>query len=641
MRNFFRQTAGFVLAAGLGIFAAAATAQTVTLESSDGSIRVEGRLIAVQNDQYILETATGRQEFSVHATLCSGAACPVPEVTIGADVVLKSLDGQLSIQGKLVSYANGTYMVETKRMGKVAVRGDLVTCSGDGCLRFAEAVETVAEAPATATPAADPAIEAPVVETATEQPAEQPAEPVATAPEATVAEAPAASAPAIPDVSAEDAKVRFAGSDNVGLGLMPSLMEDYATYLGTTAEVTQLSENEAFARYLGADGNEITSFYVNSTGSGEAFDALEAKTAEFGMTSRPQKDEEADRLTAAGSGDLRGTDNETVIAVDSLAVITNSKNPVKSLTRQQIGDMYLGKITNWSEVGGPDAPITVLSREDGSSTRGVFEKAIFAGEEPVLSDRVVYPNGDSAGIVFAVEADENAIGYVGFVDATGVNRLDIAGTCGITTKADVFSVKTEEYPLDRRFYLYNRADNLPADAARFLDYVLSPDADDAVAKAGYVNFAVDRQPQPASRIDMLYDGLTAAAETQLADRLGQDMKDWDRLSTTLRFDTSSAHLGNKEINDLGRLISYLETLGDGTKVAIVGFADDVGGFDRNVTLSARRAEVVAETIASLAGDRLKTIRFEVKAYGELSPALCNDDEVGRRINRRVEIWVHR
>ncbi len=439
----------------------------------------------------------------------------------------------------------------------------------------------------------------------------------------------------------EDAKVRFAGSDTVGLGLMPYLLEDYADFLNATIDRTDLSETEAYLRYLDEENNEITSLFVNSTGSGDAFDALELETAELGMASRPARDEEAARIVATGGGDPRGTDNETVIAVDSLAVITHPSNPVKGLTRQQIGDMYLGNITNWSEVGGPDAPITVLSRDDGSSTRGVFENVIFSGDEPPLAERVTYPGGDNPEMAAAVKADPNAIGYVGFAYSEGLNRLEINSTCGITTTATPFSVKTEEYPLGRRLYLYNRADAIPEDAALFLEYVLSPEADDAIAQSSFVNFAVEQQPQTQSREDNLYNDLSARNELELADALKADLDDWDRLSTTVRFATGSSRLGNKEINDLMRLISYLETLPDGTEVAIVGFADSVGSFELNVALSNRRAASVAGSITELAGDRLNNIRFVTKGYSELSPSLCNDDENGRRINRRVEIWVRK
>ncbi|MGL4234900.1 MAG: phosphate ABC transporter substrate-binding/OmpA family protein [Tabrizicola sp.] len=587
-----------------------------------------GELLSVEDGHYILDTPVGRQEIPIGWVLCVGAACPIADVTIGGEVTFSGTDGNIVVQGTVVGYLDGLYQVETARMGIVAVKGDGVTCVGDGCLRIldaATAAEASAEAPVEAS--AEASAEAPV-----EAPVEAPAEPPAEAPAA-------APANATPAVLPDQAKVRFAGSDTVGHGLMPFLLEDYADYLGATATLTDISETEVFVRYVGTDGSEISSLYVNSTGSGDAFDALESKSAELGMTSRPQDDEEAQRLIAAGAADLRGTDHETVIAVDSLAVITHPSNPVKALTRQQIGDMYLGVITNWSQVGGPDAPITVLSREDDSNTRGVFENAIFSGEEPTLAERVTYPGGDNPEMAAAVLADENAIGYVGFAYSEGLNRVEMASTCGITTTATPFSVKTEEYPLGRRLFLYNRPDNLPADASRFLEYVLSPEADDAIAQSNFVNFAVERLPQSPTRLAALYDGLTSKSEKRLADEFRADFIVWDRLSTTVRFATGSATLGNKEINDINRLISYLETLDEGTRVAIVGFADSVGGFDFNTTLSDRRAQSVARSIADLAGDRLRNIRFEAKAYGELVPALCNDDENGRRVNRRVEIWV--
>ena len=273
------------------------------------------------------------------------------------------------------------------------------------------------------------------------------------------------------------------------------------------------------------------------------------------MTSRQLRDEEVSRLITAGSSDLRNSDNETVIAVDSLAVVTHPSNPVNQLSLAQLGAIYLGQIDNWSQVGGPDAPITVLSRDDGSSTRGVFERVVFDGEEPPLAERVTYPGGDNPEMAAWVKDDLFAIGYVGFAYADGLKQLDLTSECGIIYTATPFAVKTEEYPFGRRLYLYNRADNTPEEAKNFLDYVLSPDADDAIAQSNFVNFAVERVPLSPSRYDGLYEGLNVPSVAQLANQLKGDLRLWDRLSTTVRFRSGSFRLDKKELNDINRLVS--------------------------------------------------------------------------------------
>ncbi len=590
-------------------FAAAQGSETVTINMAANAGSVTGELLGVTNEFYTISTSAGEIQIPTDGSICEGAACPSfePAFQRGGEVLMVSPDQTFRVAGTLQDIDDNQYVVSTQSLGIMRMKIEDVTCVGPGCPTGLTLVggETVQSAPT----------------------APQAAPVVAARPEAE---------PVDPDA----AKVRFAGSDTVGLGLLPYLLEDYADYLGATPRRTDLSQTEAYVSYVDSAGEEATSLFANSTGSGDAFDALEANTAEFGMASRQPRDEETQRLIAAGVGDLRNTPNETVIAVDSLAVITHPSNTVRDLDLDQIGAIYLGQITNWSQVGGRDAPITVLSREDGSSTRSVFELAVF-NHQAELAERVTYPGGDNPEMAAAVRADPNAIGYVGFAYSEGLNRISLTSECGITSTATDFAVKTEEYPLGRRLYLYNRPGGLNEDAQRFLQYVLSPAADDAIAQSNFVNFAVERQAQPQSRFDNLLNDLTTQAELQLANRMRDDLPNWDRLSTTVRFPTGSSALGGKELNDLERLITYLEGLPGGTRVAITGFTDSVGGFENNLQLATRRAQSVARSIEELAGQRLDGILFEQKAYGELAPAVCNTEANGRTINRRVELWVEK
>ena len=307
----------------------------------------------------------------------------------------------------------------------------------------------------------------------------------------------------------------------------------------------------------------------------------------------------------------------------------------------QLGAIYLGQIDNWAQVGGSDAPITVLSPDEGSSSRGVFENVVFNGEQPRLAERVTYPGGDNTEIAASVKDDPFAIGYVGFAYSDGLNRLDLSGECGIKSTATNFAVKTEEYPFSRRLYLYNRADNTPEEAKNFLNYVLSPDADDAIAESGFVNFAVERMPLSPARYDGLYEGLDVPFVAQLANQLKDDLRQWDRFSTTVRFRSGSFRLDKKELNDINRLVSKLGELAENTQIMAVGFADDVGPFDENLRLSQLRAQAVADIIQSIALDNSVNVQVDTRAFSELSPSVCNTPGVGRAINRRVEVWIRK
>ena len=110
------------------------------------------------------------------------------------------------------------------------------------------------------------------------------------------------------------------------------------------------------------EANKSVTFTYNPTGSTSGIQAVQEGRCDIGLSSRALKDEEK----AAGL-------TETVLAYDGIAVIVNPANEVDDLTIAQIADIYTGKITNWSEVGGNDASIVLIGREAGSGTRDGFE----------------------------------------------------------------------------------------------------------------------------------------------------------------------------------------------------------------------------------------------------------------------------
>ena len=141
-------------------------------------------------------------------------------------------------------------------------------------------------------------------------------------------------------------------------------------------------------------GVTVTAEFV---GSGAGVEAVSNGTADIGNSSRNLKDEEkADGVA------------ENIVAIDGIAVVVDAANTVEDLTKQQLSDIYEGKITNWKDAGGNDAPIVVVGRESGSGTRSAFEELL------ELEDVCKYSNElDSTGAVMAkVASTPGAIGYV-------------------------------------------------------------------------------------------------------------------------------------------------------------------------------------------------------------------------------------
>jgi phosphate transport system substrate-binding protein len=165
-------------------------------------------------------------------------------------------------------------------------------------------------------------------------------------------------------------------------------------------------------------------------------------------------------------------------AIDGVAVAVNPKNPVKSLTAQQVRDIFAGKITNWKAVGGKDAAINLFTRDEASGTREVFwKKALKKGP---IADKanVVASNG---AMKVAVAQDPNAIGYVGIghLDATVVGvKLD-----GVDPTQE--NAKSGKYPVLRLLYMNTKGEPTPLVKA-FIDYIKSPEGAKLVAKHGYI-----------------------------------------------------------------------------------------------------------------------------------------------------------
>lgn len=216
--------------------------------------------------------------------------------------------------------------------------------------------------------------------------------------------------------------------------------------------------------------NEGVSIEVQQLGSSAGIKNAIDGTSQIGMASRDLKDEEKQ----AGL-------KETEIALDAIAVVTNKSNEVKNLTVDQIKDIYTGKITNWKEVGGKDAPIVVVSREDGSGTRGAFEEIVGFEPQELVQDAQI--SDGSGNIKSTVEGNENAIGYISssYVDDK-VNQLKVDDQ-----ELTVENVKAKKYPLARPFILVNKEENMTEKGNEFIQFILSEEGQKIVEGEGLIS----------------------------------------------------------------------------------------------------------------------------------------------------------
>lgn len=224
---------------------------------------------------------------------------------------------------------------------------------------------------------------------------------------------------------------------------------------------------------------------VTGGGSGTGIAALINKTVDIANASRAITPQEISDAKKNGNEPV-----ELVVARDAIAVIVNPENPVSQLTLQQISDIYSGIINNWKEVGGDDRPIVRLSRETNSGTHVYFlEQVIRLGQKNSKTlfsqDTLLLPS--SEGISAEIRQNPNAIGYDGLGYVTPDMKVIAVGKIsgGPYVLPSIKSVNDHRYPIARNLFMYTAGK--PSGAIKdYLDWILSPEAQQIVTKLGFV-----------------------------------------------------------------------------------------------------------------------------------------------------------
>lgn len=187
----------------------------------------------------------------------------------------------------------------------------------------------------------------------------------------------------------------------------------------------------------------------------------------IGTASREIKDEEK----ASGVAEL-------AFAHDGIAAIVHPENAASDLTMEQLKQIYAGEITNWSEVGGEDGNIVVVSREDGSGTRGAFEELL---DLETIVDTATIAEGNG-NVQTTVAGNPNAIGYVSFTFINDtVKALTIAGV--EPTPEDVIN---GSYELARPFNMVYFEDKIDENTKKFLEFIQSDEGKDIITESGAI-----------------------------------------------------------------------------------------------------------------------------------------------------------
>lgn len=221
-----------------------------------------------------------------------------------------------------------------------------------------------------------------------------------------------------------------------------------------------------------------TSIQVTGGGSGTGISALINGTTDICNSSRPMKSAERAKLQER----YATLGIEIKSAKDGLSVYVNEASPVKEITMDNLRDVYLGKITNWKQLGGPDSKIIVYGRENNSGTYAFFKDHVLSGKDYVASMQSM---PGTAAVVNAVSKDPNGIGYGGMAYAKGIRIIGVkknASSPAVTPSAE--TVGNGSYPLSRYLYMYTS--KRPSGAVKeYIDWILSPEGQAIATQVGY------------------------------------------------------------------------------------------------------------------------------------------------------------
>jgi phosphate transport system substrate-binding protein len=245
-------------------------------------------------------------------------------------------------------------------------------------------------------------------------------------------------------------KLVIKGSDTLGAKLVPMLSEEYRA------------------------ANPGVSFEIAAEGSTTGISAITDKTAQIGMSSRRARSTEMSGAAAKGV-----TLKPIIVCYDGMAVIVNENNPITSLTKRQVEQIFTGDVNDWSAVGGNPGKFSIYTRNTSSGTYSDWKDLAMKKRDYAPSSQKMAGNEQIAA---EVGKNPNGIGYVGvaYVTAPGVKVVPIEGTR--PTKEEVLSKK---YPYARPNFYYTNGE-ATGEAAKFIEFTLSESGQRIVEKVGFI-----------------------------------------------------------------------------------------------------------------------------------------------------------
>jgi phosphate transport system substrate-binding protein len=424
---------------------------------------------------------------------------------------------------------------------------------------------------------------------------------------------------------------------------MPALINAFArrSGYGVTREVESDVEFDVVLTN-NSTGKTAARFGFHASNTDEGFADLLADEADIVMALREIRPTERKNAREIGMGDLTGLNRSRVLALDGIVPIVASANPVKDISPLTLAQILAGQITNWQALGGVNARIDLHLPGKASGLSQSIVDHVMTPAKLILRDDVIR-HGLPADLADAVAGDTLALGITSYAERGSGKVLTLSGTCGFALDAARRTIKTEDYALTAPMFLYFPARRLPLVAREFLAFTRSPEAQNVIRRAGFVDQAPEEIAIEAQGNRFANAITIAGAETTLEElqRMTATLKPMARLTTSFRFETGSIRLDAQSRSNVQQLARALEQgQYDARKMLFVGFSDGQGAAVANRDIALRRAEAVLRAVSSAAiTANLDRVDLSVDAFGEAMPMACDDTSWGRQVNRRVEVWV--
>ncbi len=467
-----------------------------------------------------------------------------------------------------------------------------------------------------------------------------------------------ATAPARAQMLPNDLQLRLAGSSTVGGRLMQEVITAWAKKIGlTSVRVNAGMDPDEYE--ITAERSESTRrlrVEVKAKGTGSGIEPLLRGQADFWMASRQTQEADLERARKSNvaivptlAQFLASGSSENVIGLDALAILVNTRNPVKRLTFQQVRDMYAGRLANWSQVGGPNLPVALYALEPQFGAADQFCGVVMGiadigkcldGLARLAAPRIAVEDD----LPDSVANNPAGIGYTSVANRRGARPVQIGTECNTGIDADSFRIKADEYPLARRLFLYQHPTRpLTPGARAFLDFIVSTEGQAAVGRAGFA----DLNPAPAPE-SYGADRLETVRDAQDGGKLRirpADARAFEeataaaaRLSITYRFQAGTNNLDTRAEADLLRLSDLLRQPAYAQmQVVLIGYSAAAGDYAENRTLSKERADAVRERLSNAYGIK-DVISIGV---GPAAAVACNLDPRMSSLNQRVEVWLRK